>query len=100
MKWVSTGDGGEVLSLGGDADALALTAETLSAAGGYPDFPILEEYELVQRLHDQAEYLHFELKCVGGNAAVVVAAHICCCMRSRTAAASAASAAAAFNASL
>ena len=30
--------------------ALALTARTLEEAGGYPDFPILEEYELVCRL--------------------------------------------------
>ncbi len=30
--------------------ALATTAATLSAVGGFPDYPILEEYELVQRL--------------------------------------------------
>jgi hypothetical protein len=30
--------------------ALAFTAATLNAVGGFPDFPILEEYELVQRL--------------------------------------------------
>jgi len=29
---------------------LAITRDVLKAAGGFPDFPILEEYELVQRL--------------------------------------------------
>jgi hypothetical protein len=30
--------------------ALAISRDGLAAAGGFPDFPILEEYELVQRL--------------------------------------------------
>eukprot|EP00966_Prymnesium_polylepis_P312386 7218252-Prymnesium_polylepis.1 len=29
--------------------ALATTAATLAEVGGYPDFPLLEEYELVNR---------------------------------------------------
>ena len=34
--------------------ALALSSATLAAVGGYPDFPMLEEYELVCRLRKRA----------------------------------------------
>ena len=39
---------------------------------GEPVVNVRQMYDLVERLHHEADHLHFELKCVGGNAAVVV----------------------------
>ena len=45
---------------------------TVLAVNGEPVVNVRQMYGLVERLHHEADHLHFELKCVGGNAAVVV----------------------------
>ncbi len=50
----------------------SLTDRRVLAVNGEPVVNVRQMYGLVERLHHEADHLHFELKCVGGNAAVVV----------------------------
>lgn len=50
--------------------ALAITRDVLDMVGGFPDFPILEEYELVQRLRRLS---------AEGAGSIVTLESTCCC---------------------